>query len=148
MADFGGGIYNRDTVIVQFGSTIGGAGAGNTARWWGGGIYTYFCEDTTVTGSRILYNVATNGGGVYNDTNAAWATEVTGSCIMGNSDTSFYNKHATEQNASGNWWGAATGPNTPGADTTGGNVYYAGFLTEPILGCYHYLFLPIVLRQQ
>jgi hypothetical protein len=145
-AAHGGGIYNHATVSVKFGSTIGGGGQGNTATHYGGGILAYYCEDTTVTGSRILFNSAANGGGVYNHTDAAWATEVTGSCIVGNSDTSFYNYYDTEQNASGNWWGAATGPNTPGADTVEGNVYYAGFLTEPILDCYYYLFLPIVRR--
>jgi CSLREA domain-containing protein len=145
-ADFGGGIYNQATVSVKFGSTIGGAGQGNRARQWGGGIYAYYCKDTTVNGSRILFNSAANGGGVYNHTDAVWATEVTGSCIVGNSDTSFYNRYDTEQNASSNWWGAATGPNTPGADTTEGNVYYAGWLTEPILDCYYRLFLPAVVR--
>jgi hypothetical protein len=89
-----------------------------------------------VTNSRILYNTATaNGGGVYSDVDAAGATSVTGSCIVGNSASSFFNSQAAQQTATGNWWGAATGPNTPGADTTSGNVDTSGFQTVPILGC-------------
>jgi len=130
----GGGISNDGTLTVQNGSTIGGTGSGNTAGY-GGGISN---EDgtTMVTGSRILNNLATtNGGGVFNEWNVAWATSVTGSCIVGNSATSFFNNQSAQQTATGNWWGAATGPNTPGADTVGGSVDTSGYLTEPILGC-------------
>ena len=35
----GGGISNNGTLTVRNGSTIGGAGAGNQATGWGGGIY-------------------------------------------------------------------------------------------------------------
>jgi LPXTG-motif cell wall-anchored protein len=132
----GGGIWNSGTLDVQNGSTIGGAGAGNQATTNGGGIYITFSGATRMTDSRILYNTATNnGGGVYNDFNFPWATNVTASCIVGNSVTSFLNNQAAQQTATGNWWGTATGPNTPGADTVGGNVDTSGFLTAPILGC-------------
>ena len=77
---------------------------------------------TTVTGSCILNNwAAINGGGLYNDSKSLGATKVTGSSIVGNS---------------------ATGPNTPGADTVGGNVDTSGYLTETILGCVFHLYLP------
>ena len=160
---FGGGIFNAATLTVQSVSTIGGAGAGNAANNYGGGIYIETGGTTTVdgstvsantanndggifnhsnngttmvTGSRILNNLATtNGGGVFNEWNVAWATSVTGSCIVGNSATSFFNNQSAQQTATGNWWGAATGPNTPGADTVGGSVDTSGYLTEPILGC-------------
>jgi hypothetical protein len=146
MAKNGGGIFNQDTLDVT-NSTIGGAGAANQATIWGGGIYNW-AGTTTVTGSRILNNWATiNGGGLYNDENSNGATNVTGSCIVGNSDTSFFNNQQTaEQIATGNWWGAATGPNTPSADTVGGNVDTSGYLTEPILGCGFYVYLPLVLK--
>ena len=102
-----------------------------------------------MTGSRILMNTATDGGGVFNDTDAAAATSVTGSCIVGNSVTSFLNNRPAQQIATGDWWGAATGPGTPGADTVGGNVDTSGYLTAPpIPGCIiHYVYLPLVLQQ-
>jgi hypothetical protein len=48
---------------------------------------------------------------------------------------SFFNEESEQQIATGNWWGAAGGPNTPGADTYGGNVDVSGYLTAPVLGC-------------
>ncbi len=135
-AENGGGIYNIATLIVQNGSTIGGPGAGNTAEAHGGGISNNIDGITTVSGSRIINNSAvTNGGGVDNNNDTVGATSVTGSCIVGNSNMSFYNNQPAEQIATGNWWGAATGPNTSGADTVLGNVNVSGFLTMPILDC-------------
>jgi hypothetical protein len=72
---------------------------------------------------------------VCNDADADEATRVTDSCILGNSDVSFFNNQPAQQIATSNWWGAATGPNTPGADTVDGNVDTSGYLTAPILGC-------------
>jgi hypothetical protein len=71
---------------------------------------------------------------------------VTSSCIVGNSAYSFFNNTGAQQIATGNWWGAATGPNTPGADTVGGNVDVSAHLTAPILGCSIYVYLPLVLK--
>lgn len=144
--NYGGGIWNggTSTLNVQNGSTIGGAGAGNQADF-GGGIFN-FSGTTTVTDSRILYNTGTtDGGGVYNDWNATDTISVTASCIIGNSATAFLNNQAAQQIATGNWWGAATGPNTPGADTSGGNVNTSGFLAAPpIPGCSRPIYLPII----
>ena len=161
-SDAGGGVFNEEGGIlnVQNGSTIGRTGAGNTAINYGGGIYNLDCTTTvagstvsansansgggiynangttTVDGSRILLNMAAStGGGVFNAYNSAGATSVAGSCIVGNSDTSFFNNELAQQIATGNWWGAAAGPNTPSADTVSGNVDVSGFLTAPILGC-------------
>jgi hypothetical protein len=147
-ANYGGGIYNEGgTLTVQNGSTIGGASAPNTANQ-GGGIYNY--GTLTVTGSRILYNTATySGGGVFSHEDLPGATTMTGSCIMGNSDTSFFNDEAAIQIATGNWWGAASGPSGvgPGAgDSVNANVDYGGFLTKPILGCGHVVYLPLVVK--
>ncbi|MGD2158078.1 MAG: hypothetical protein PVG32_14475 [Anaerolineales bacterium] len=99
-----------------------------------------------VIGSRILHNTALNGGGVFSRRNIAGETSVTGSCIVGNSDISFFNDLAVQQTATGNWWGAAGGPGAPGADTVGGPVDTSGYLNSPILGCDFYVHLPIVLR--
>jgi hypothetical protein len=126
----GGGIFSGVTLNILNGSTI----MGNQASR-GGGIYNLNLGTAMVTGSRILSNTATtDGGGVFN-ANTAGSASVTGSCIVGNSATSFLNNQSAQQTATGNWWGAATGPNTPGADTAGGSVDTSGFLTAPILGC-------------
>jgi hypothetical protein len=143
--DDGGGIYNAGTLYVQNGSTIDANGIANQATIYGGGIYNE--GTTTVTNSRILNNTATDdGGGLYNDAGAVRAT-VTGSCIVGNSATSLLSDQAARQTATGNWWGAATGPNTPGADTVSGNVDTSGYLTRPILGCAFYVHLSLVQKQ-
>ncbi len=140
----GGGISNWATLVVQNGSTIGGVGAANQANGTGGGIYNH-SGSTTVTGSCILNNWATiNGGGLYIYENSIGATKVTGSSIVGNSITSFFNNQGTEHTATGNWWGAASGPGNPGADTVGGNVDTTGHLTEPIPTCLLHVYLPVL----
>ena len=166
-------MYNVNTLNIQNGSIIGGPGAGNTATNWGGGIYNVSGGITTVisstisansaeevgggiynkgtsvsvTGSRILNNRATvNGGGLYNDMNAVGSVVVTGNCIAGNSVTSFYNNPVPQQIATGNWWGATPGPNTPGADTTSATVNTSGFLIAPILGCTIDMYLPLMMK--
>jgi hypothetical protein len=156
----GGGISNNSELIITTGSTIGEDGAANIAGDKGGGIYNYngstTMEGSTVSantsvdygggiynmgslailGSRILNNTSyDNGGGVFNDQDLEGATSVTGSCIIGNSDSSLFNNQPSQQTASGNWWGAATGPNTPGADTYSGNLDVSGHFTAPILDC-------------
>jgi hypothetical protein len=88
-----------------------------------------------VVGSRILYNTAPEGGGVFSWNELAGATSVKGGCIVGNSHTSFFNDKAAQQIATGNWWGAVGGPGASGADTVGGLVDTSGFLNTPILGC-------------
>ncbi len=162
--EFGGGIYNYDGTTTVDGSTINANTAGkfgggiynfngaatvddstvsdNMASSDGGGIYnrhTPIAQNggtTIVSGSRILNNTAANnGGGVYSDSSIGGATSVTGSCIVGNSAMSHFNSQIALLIATGNWWGAATGPNTPGADTVGGIVDVSGYLTTPILGC-------------
>ncbi len=162
VTDDGGGVYNDfgAKLNIQNGSTIGGAGTGNQAADLGGGIYNYYgpttvddvtisantaksgggiCTNdgtTEVTSSRILNNTATdNGGGVLNQRNSTGATDVRDSCIVGNSDISFFNDQNAEQIAIRNWWGAADGPNSAGADTVGGNVDTSNYLPAPILGC-------------
>jgi predicted outer membrane repeat protein len=168
-AGSGGGIGNGGTLTVQ-NSTISGNAVSGTAcgggisngadamidgsiisdNWAGAGGGICTSGALTVTDSRILDNTAVyDGGGVSTYANVVGATSVTGSCIMGNSDTSFFNAEAALQTATGNWWGSASGPSGVGpgeGDSVSDNVDYSGFLTEPILGCYHYTYLPLVLR--
>ena len=129
---YGGGLWNsQDGTASVDASTIGD----NRATVSGGGVYNDW-GTITVTSSRILNNSATdNGGGLFNDEDTAGATDVTGSCIVGNSASSFYNNQPAGQITTGNWWGGTTGPNTPGADTVSGTVDVSGYLTAPILGC-------------
>jgi CSLREA domain-containing protein len=65
----GGGIYNRATLHVQYGSIIGGTGAGNWAGQYGGGLYNSGGpgDTTTVDGSTISANSAGSGGGIFNN---------------------------------------------------------------------------------
>jgi hypothetical protein len=128
----GGGFYTGvDGGTYVDGSTI----ISNTADL-GGGIYVREAGGTRVTGSRILLNTATtDGGGVYSSAIDDGATDVTNSCIVGNSVMAFRNVQDAPQIATHNWWGAATGPNTAGADTVLGNVDVVPHLTAPILGC-------------
>lgn len=137
----GGGIFNEGSLTVENGSTI----RSNVATD-GGGIANNRNGTMIITDSRVLFNTATNGGGVYNEVNASNAISVTGSCLVGNSTFSFLNRQPAQQSATGNWWGAATGPDTPGADTTSGAIDTSGFLSSPILGCVLYrLYLPSIL---
>jgi hypothetical protein len=141
----GGGIVNIGTLIVINGSTIS---ANKATGENGGGISNQQPGTTTVSASRILHNSATaGGGGLHNDDFTAGAADVTGSCIVGNSAYGFYNNQPAEQIASGNWWGAPGGPNSPGADTVYGNVDVMPHLTEPILNCQGIIaYVPLVLR--
>ena len=126
----GGGIHNEGGTITLNGGMV----RENTANY-GGGIFNGYYT-TTVTDSRLLYNsAATDGGAVYNNEEIDEATVVTGSCIVGNREIAFFNNQSEQQIATGNWWGAATGPNTSGADTVLGDVDISGYLTEPILDC-------------
>jgi CSLREA domain-containing protein len=141
----GGGVYNYEGTLTVSGGTV----SGNSAIS-GGGIYNYEGL-TTVMDSRVLNNTAIHGrgGGVLNRATLIDATNVTDSCIVGNSDTAFYNDEAAVQFAVGNWWGDASGPSGSGpgtGDSVSANVDYSDYLTEPILGCQRYVYLPLVLK--
>jgi len=84
----GGGILIIGSLTIQNGSTIGGAGAGNTTVYYGGGIYITN-GTTTVDGSTVSYNDAIHGCGIYNlgvgtliVQNGSFITE-NGSCFDG-----------------------------------------------------------------
>ncbi|MCP4000534.1 MAG: CSLREA domain-containing protein, partial [Gammaproteobacteria bacterium] len=67
-ATYGGGIYNEvsgETITIQNGSLIGGAGAGNQAITSGGGIYNRR-GTMTIDASTVSANFATShGGGIW-----------------------------------------------------------------------------------
>jgi len=64
-SNHGGGISTEGNVSIQNGSVIGGFGTGNTADFFGGGIFIA-SGTTTIDASTVSYNDAINGCGVYN----------------------------------------------------------------------------------
>ena len=80
----------------------------------------------SITGSVFLRNSAAgSGGAVNNNRNAGGALSVTFSCFLDNTDVAVANNRTAVQNATGNWWGAASGPS--GAGSGGGDSVDAGF---------------------
>ena len=86
-APFGGGIYNRGTLNVRNGSTIGVAGTGNQATHEGGGIYNETGGTTTVDGSTVSANTAKYGGGISSRGTLTVTNSTIGGAGMGNEAT-------------------------------------------------------------
>lgn len=62
----GGGLFLYSGTVRIDGCSIGGDGTANTASRNGGGIKLHQDADVTLTGStKVTYNTATNGGGIY-----------------------------------------------------------------------------------
>ncbi len=64
-AKYGGGVVNENTsttAVTLSGGTIGGSGTPNNATNGGGGVYT-IAGTTTLSGTTISYNTASNSGG-------------------------------------------------------------------------------------
>jgi len=172
----GGGISNSGTFVIQNGSSIGGAGAGNLAPagggiyniggtmtvdgstvsansatgGFGGGIYNTNEGEANIIGSRLLSNTASNNGDATYNYNSD--ITVTSSCIVGNGDIAIYAGYPGATTATGNWWGSADGPGPVGTghgDTVSENVDYGGYLHATILGCRTttwLIYLPEILR--
>lgn len=151
-ANWGGAIYNNGTLVVE-GSSFSRNQASH-ASGIGGAIAN--ADTATITKSSLYSNTADRGGAIYSqagltvtDSNLSGnqgftdggALAITGgaanismSCIKGNNTPSFDAEQiGGALTANDNWWGKATGPNTPGADTT--NVAVASFLTSPPPAC-------------
>ena len=104
---------------------------------------------------RVLYNTATTTGGALHQLASAASVEVSESCIVGNSATSVDNAGQpvpTVLTATGNWWGAASGPSGTGhghGDSVSDYVDYDPFLTDPIAGCptLKLQYFPIILKK-
>ncbi len=134
----GGGIYTGGAAFtIRNGSTIGGAGAANTAAF-GGGIFNN--EGTvTIDASTVSANTASSqGGGIFNTFTLGPSTvSAANSCIIGNSTTAVYDNTGTTQNFANNWWGAADGPGGVGpgsGDTISINITFVPFATAPVPG--------------
>jgi hypothetical protein len=90
----------------------------------------------TVTGSIFSGNatiLSGHGGGIYALSYNNGRIEITGSCFVNNTSGRPTDVHLSDDigfiTAEDNWWGAPTGPNTPGADTT--NVEVTSWLSAP-----------------
>lgn len=120
----GGAIANADTATIAKSSLYS-----NTADR-GGAVYSQTA--LTVTGSNLSGNQGFTDGGALAITGGT--ASISTSCIKGNNTPSFDAEQiGGALTANDNWWGKATGPNTPGADTT--NVVVASFLTNPPPAC-------------
>jgi hypothetical protein len=132
----GGGlaIWDSGTVAITDSSI-----SNNSAGGAGGGLSNQNQGTLTVTGSALLGNTSSGeGGAVYSDVDTVNATSVTGSCVVGNGDTAFFNERSAFQNATANWWGDPTGPSGAGTgsgDSVSANVDFSGWLTEPPAIC-------------
>jgi hypothetical protein len=154
-ADDGGGIFNavEGTLDVLAGnislnSAAGGGGLRNfgqatlngtwvdrnTATDVGAGILNTEGGTLSITDSALLANNATGeGDAVYSSVGSAGATNVTGSCIVGNGDTAVFSDALDwVQIVTGNWWGDPEGPSREGKGTIGDWVG-AGFEFSPWL---------------
>jgi uncharacterized repeat protein (TIGR01451 family)/LPXTG-motif cell wall-anchored protein len=90
----------------------------------------------TGAGNVIGWNIIRfNARGIGQD-NSGTVASAADNCIYTNDgSTGLVTVHTTLFIAENNWWGAATGPNTPGADTTTGNVDADPWLTTAPPGC-------------
>ena len=130
-------MYNIDSGITVTNNSLVGA---NIAGSTGGGIHSTINSLTAtvvVSNSRLLGNVAPTGGGPFQQ--AGGTSQVTGSCIVENSDIAVNRVGGTAPlTATGNWWGHASGPSGAGpgtGDSVSSSVNFGGFLGAPILNC-------------
>lgn len=136
---FGGAIFDFQGPLTII-NTIFSDNTGN----FGGAIYQYYqAGQLAITQSVFKGNIGTGGrgGSVYVNNSAAPAN-LSGNCIVGNTDISVYDEYFGVPGVSAlrSWWGSATGPtsssNTGGdGDSVGANIDYSNWLTEPPAYC-------------
>ena len=71
------------------------------------------------------------------------ALDSSDNCVLGTTGVLVFAQGATVPNPNlfaGNWWGAATGPNTSGASTAPGSVDATPYLTAPATVCSDVIF--------
>ncbi|MGB4949069.1 MAG: Calx-beta domain-containing protein, partial [Rhizobiaceae bacterium] len=137
----GGALYsggtggNPDSVEIRDSLLQGNSSTGNA----GAALTVISTGHFTLTGSSILTNTMAGGavpGAIYSQADFA---SVTDNCIFDNSDVAMQHfVSANTMDATGNWWGHASGPFGAGpgvGDSVGGDVNFSNFLAAPILGC-------------
>lgn len=134
-ANEGGGLHNKEnsTTVIKNGSIF----SGNYAEWGGGGIDNW--GTITITGSILRENLSPGAGDALSSGAFAESTaSINGSCIAGNGDIAVFTDLPTPQNATGNWWGHASGPSGAGpgsGDSVSANIDFSGWLTVPPAIC-------------
>ncbi|HEY7833567.1 MAG TPA: hypothetical protein VIG30_08370 [Ktedonobacterales bacterium] len=99
------------------------------------------CSATTQPGISITNNLITGyQKGVASDTlPAGTSLSASQNCIFGNTTDGAFSSDSgntgAQITAQQNWWGAATGPNTAGADNVAGNIDSSSFLTAAAPAC-------------
>ncbi len=136
-AEYGGGLYVRETVATITGTAI----LSNSASYGGGGLYVYNNGTARLTRTHVLYNTANDGGGLLL-ARSSGAITATDGCFVYNSDSAAENWYSDGVNAEDNWWGAADGPSEEGpgsGDSVGTGVDYEPFKTVRPEGCPAYI---------
>ncbi len=127
---------NTDTGLTIGNMTIENRGTG---LWFYNGALA-------ITGSTF----SNNGTGLELNTvsqDVSLDQNITESTISGNG-SGIQNGGGPQIQAENNWWGAATGPNTAGADTYTGSVNATPFLTAPVGGLFNHRRLDLGLQQR
>jgi len=131
-ANEGGGLHNKEgsTAIIQNGSIF----SGNYARFSVGGIQNW--GTITITDSVLRENMSPgeDGDAIANTGPEGSNASINASCIVGNGDTAVFSNLVTLLNATGNWWGDASGPSGVGpgiGDSVSANIDFSAWLTEP-----------------
>ena len=150
----GGGIANADANLYLLNTRVQ-----DSSAWQGGGVYVGD-GSATISGGEISDNYAIDGGGLFVATGSAtlsgsrilrntsgnpaqgsglltahWASgdiDMSGGCIVNNSDYSVYPIGGGTVSATDVWWGSVSGPSGvgPGAgDSVGSGVTYTPFAT-------------------
>lgn len=124
------GILNTGTMDVQ-----DSVFTGNVATI--GGAIVHQDGTATIADSNFFGNVATSGNGsaLFNAVDVLNVLTIHNSCIAYNEPTAAFNGLAF-QDATGNWWRSADGPNPPGSgEAISGNWTTTGPLTAPPAFC-------------
>lgn len=134
-ANEGGGLHNKEdsTAVIQ-----NSVFSGNYAEWSAGGIDNW--GTITITGSvlRENYTPGEAGDAIASGVFENSAANITGSCIVGNGDTAVFTNPPVPLNATGNWWGDASGPSGAGlgsGDSVSDFVDFSDWLLEPPAIC-------------
>jgi hypothetical protein len=115
---FDGSTENRGGALYKSGvgalNISGSVFTGNFSTAEGGAVFSNQ-GNLAITSSRLESNTATNNGGAYYSVSGG-TDSITGSCIVNNTHTAVVDiEMGNDTTATGNWWGADSGPQIVGA---------------------------------